>query len=298
MSPERYLRTFDLLDLLVKHKDGLRLTEIKDALGLPVSSAHNMLQTMVHAEVATVSEDLRYMVGPRAVALALATIQSLDIRSIARRYLQDLAKDIGDDVYLALPIGNRIMYADRSLGTHRISLDIRLGEPLFLHSTATGNLFAAFDPKLAAIAKAGRLTKLTANTITDPEELEREFKRIRAAGYARSMEESVEGIVGYAVPIHNAGGTLAAAIHASVLSKLASKAHERKLLTAARKCAEQIERQLGHFANGAAAQDGRAAGAVAKDAEGKAASARSVHAKGAVPKNATRSGKTTARNIG
>ncbi len=245
MSPDRYLRSFDVLNLLVQHKDGLRLTEIKDALKLPVSSVHNMLQTMVSAEVATVTEDLRYSLGPRAVSLALRTLGSLDIRTISRRHLQDLAKAIGDDVYLALRVGKRVIYADRCLGTQRISLDIRLGEPLYLHSTATGKLYAANDAKLAAHTLAGALPRLTSATITDPKELEREYARIRAAGYAKSMEESVEGIVGYAIPVLDASGQLAAAIHASVLGKRASKAHERTLLAAARACATQIERQLG-----------------------------------------------------
>ena len=255
MSPDRYLRSFDVLNLLVQHKDGLRLTEIKQALGLPVSSVHNMLRTMVSAEVATVSDDLRYSVGPRAVALALRTLQSLDIRTIARRHLQDLVKEIGDDVYLAMHVGKRVFYADRSLGTQRISLDIRLGEPLFLHSTATGKLFAAYNAKLAAQALSGRLPKMTPATITNAAELEREFKRIRSLGYAKSAEESVEGIVGYAVAIQDATGSIVAAVHASVLSKRATKAHERKLLGAMRECAAQVERQLGNFAdtNGARA---------------------------------------------
>jgi len=248
VSPERYLRTFDVLSLLVRHQDGLRLTEIKDALGLPVSSVHNMLQTMVSADVASVDEDLRYTIGSRAVALALRTVQSLDIRSLARRPLQDLAKTIGDDIYLGLRLGKRVIYADRTLGTQRISLDIRLGEALFLHSTATGKLFAAFDEKLAVQAVAERLPKLTGHTITDPAELRREYERIRVAGYAKSEEESMEGVVGYAVPIRDHAGGLAAAVHASVLTNRATKAHERKLLASARKSAEQIEKLLGNFA--------------------------------------------------
>ena len=248
MSPDRYLRSFDILDLLLaQRKDGMRLTEIKDALGLAPSSAHNILQTMVQAEVAVVSEDLRYSIGPRAVALALRTLHWLDIRTIARRHLQDLAKDIGDDVYLALHMGKRVIYADRCLGTQRMSLDIRLGESLFLHSTATGKLFAAMDVKLASQALSGKMPRLTAATITDPLELEREFKRIRALGYSKSLEESVEGIVGYAVPIRDAAGHMVAAIHASVLSQRASKAHERKLLAAAKLCAEQVQRQIGNM---------------------------------------------------
>ena len=45
--------------LLVQHKAGLRLTEIKDTLQLPVSNVHNMLQPMVAAEMSSVSADLQ-----------------------------------------------------------------------------------------------------------------------------------------------------------------------------------------------------------------------------------------------
>ncbi len=213
MSPDRYLPTFDVLNLLVQHKAGLRQTEIKEALNLPVSSVHNMLQTMVSAQVATVTDELRYSVGPRAVALALRTQQSLDIRTVARRHLQNPVKEIGDGVYLAQHVGKRVIYADRCLGTQRISLDIRLGEPLFLHRTATGKLFAAFDARLGTQALSGKLPQVTPATIVDSQELEREFKRIRTLGYAKSAEESVEGIVGYAIPIMDTTANLAAAIH-------------------------------------------------------------------------------------
>jgi len=247
MNPDRYLRTFDVISLLVNHKDGLRMTEIKEALNLPVSSVHNMLQTMVAAEVLTVTEDLRYSVGPRVVGIALSTVASLDIRTSARRYLQDLAKTIGDDVYLGMNLGQRVFYADRCIGTQRISLDIRLGEPLSLHATATGKLFAAYDPKLAARALNGPLKKLTANTITDPRKLDAEYKRIRTRGYAKSEEEAVDGVVGYAIPICSADDTLTAAIHVSVIGRRATSAHERKLISAVRECADQVQRSIGNF---------------------------------------------------
>jgi DNA-binding IclR family transcriptional regulator len=246
MKPDRYLRTFDIVDLLTRHQDGLRLTEIKESLKLPVSSLHNILQTMVAAEVLSVTDDLRYSVGPRMVGVALATVSSLDVRTLARRHLQDLAKDVGDDVYLGMTMGRRVFYVDRCAGTQRISLDIRLGEPLHLHGTATGKLFAAFDAKLAARALSGPLRKLTPNTIVDARDLAAEYERIRNRGYAKSEEEAVEGVVGYAIPILQAGGALAAAIHVSVIGQRATKAHERKLIRSARECASQVERSLGH----------------------------------------------------
>jgi DNA-binding IclR family transcriptional regulator len=198
----------------------------------------------------TVNEDLRYAIGPRTVSLALRTVQSLDVRTLARRPLQELARDIGDDVYLGVRSGRRVVYADRILGTNRISLDIRLGEPLYLHSTATGKLFAAYDDKLAALAMTQAMPKLTSNTITDAAELTQEYERIRTMGYAKSQEESSAGIVGYAFPIRDAQGDVAAAVHVSVLASLATRAHERKLLADAQACAEHIERLLGHIREG------------------------------------------------
>jgi DNA-binding IclR family transcriptional regulator len=95
-------------------------------------------------------------------------------------------------------------------------------------------------------ALAGKLPRVAPATITDPALLEKEFKRIRDQGFSKSAEESVEGIVGYAVPICDASGSIVAAIHASVLAKRATKAHERLLLGAAIDCAKQIEKQLGN----------------------------------------------------
>lgn len=247
MNADRYLRSFHVLGLLIGKEEGLRLTQIKDALQLPVSSVHNMLQTMVAGEVLSVTPDLRYMVGPRMVGTSINTVQALDIRSAARRPLQALAQSIGDDAYLGIRLGQRVVYADRAMGNRLVALDIRMGEALHLHSTATGKLFAANDPQLAARALAGQLPRHTANTITEPERLRREYQAILERGYATSVQEAMEGIVGYAVPVRQPDGTLAAAIHVSVIASKNGNAHAKKLIAAACDCAAQIERALGHF---------------------------------------------------
>ena len=257
MNPDRYIRTFDILNLLIGQNEGLRLTEIKQALDLPVSSVHNALQTMVSADVVSVDEDLRYSVGPRTVALAVRMVQSLDVRNVSRRALQELAKQIGDDVYLGLRLGKRVIYADRVLGNQRISLDIRLGQPLYLHSTATGKLFAALDERLAASVMSEKLPRITANTITDPRELEREYARIRQLGYAKSNEESSEGVVGYAFPIQDAASNVTAAVHVSVLAVRATKAHEKKILASAKDCTQQIEKAMGYHSEAPASKASR-----------------------------------------
>jgi transcriptional regulator of acetoin/glycerol metabolism len=105
---------------------------------------------------------------------------------------------------------------------------------------------------------------LTANTITDPAELAQEYARIRAMGYAKSLEESAAGIVGYAFPIRDAEGEMTAAVHVSVLASQATRAHERKLLTDAQACAEHIERLLGHIREGSNSTSGKSGNSSSK----------------------------------
>jgi DNA-binding IclR family transcriptional regulator len=54
------------------------------------------------------------------------------------------------------------------------------------------------------------------------------------------------GVVGYALPIRDGTSKVVAAVHVSVLSTRATKMHERKILTEARACVDQIDKQLGH----------------------------------------------------
>lgn len=244
MNPDRYLRSFRILSLLVGKEDGLRLTQITDALGLPVSSVHNVLQTMVATDVLATSDDLHYRIGPRMIGVALSTVNALDIRTHARPHLTALARRIGQDVYLGLRMGRRVFYADRCTGSQQVSLNVELGAPLYLHSTATGKLFAAHDDELARQVLAGSLPRLTAYTVTDVRALSRSFERIRKEGFAASREETIDGIIGYAVPIRDESGRVAATVHVSVIGSRGSMPDEMSIIESAAQCARAIEREL------------------------------------------------------
>ncbi|HVW44337.1 MAG TPA: IclR family transcriptional regulator [Amycolatopsis sp.] len=245
VSNDRYSRTFEVLELLVGRPDGMTVTEICKRLGLPISSSHNLLQRMVAAEVATVTEDLRYSVGPRAVRLGIRIVDGLEVRALSRRHLQELARETGDDIYLAVPFGHRVAYVDRFPGSRPVTVDIRLGQSLFLHATSVGKLFAAHDRKLRRRLFAGDRPRLTPHTLTEPDELERELDKIVAEDYAVSNQEAIVGVVGLAVPVRADDGAVVAAIHVSALSNTVTPEEQQKLLDAAQVTARAIERDLG-----------------------------------------------------
>lgn len=250
-SNDRYSRTFEVLELLVGRPDGMTVTEISKQLGLPLSSSHNLLQRMVGAEVVTATDEPRYALGARAVRLGIRIVDGLEVRTVSRRHLQELARATGDDVYLAVSLGDRVTYVDRFPGSRPVTVEIRLGQSLYLHATSVGKLFAAFDGRLREHLFARTRQRLTEHTLTDREALERELDSIVEHDQAVSREEAIPGVVGLAVPVRDDQGAVVAAIHVSALGPQVTDRQEADLLAAARSTALAIERDLGRVHDGA-----------------------------------------------
>ncbi|KQS54554.1 hypothetical protein ASG36_20905 [Geodermatophilus sp. Leaf369] len=244
-SKDRLSRIFEVLELLAGESAGMTVTQVSKAMGMPLSSTHNLLQRLVGSDAAVVSEDLRYSIGGRAVRYGIRIMDALQVRGLARKHLQELARSLGEDVYLAERFGNRVTYTDRVVGPRAMALDIRLGQRLFLHATSVGKLFAALDPELRDEALAGPLPQLTPATLVDPDALATEFDRIADQGYAVSDQESYAGIVGIAVPVRDAGDRVVAAIHLSALEAHRSPDQQLAWLEHIRETAAQVERSLG-----------------------------------------------------
>ena len=242
---DRVARMFDVLELLVTHQAGMSVTEISKRLNLPISSAHNLLQRLVAADVVVASEGPRYSVGTRLVRLAIRTVDGLEVGAVARKHLRELVRTVNADVYLAVRLGTRVVYVERFPSTRSVAVDIRLGQALFLHATAVGKLFSAHYPQLEKKMLSSPLPELTEHTLTNAEDITAELERIRKNHWATSREESIMGVVGLAVPIMDSNDELVAAIHVSSLRAQMDDERLDFAIEAARDAARAVERELG-----------------------------------------------------
>jgi IclR family acetate operon transcriptional repressor len=239
-------RLVEVLDyVLGQPGQSATLSEIAVAVGNPLSSSHDLLRAMVGAGLLEVDSAKRYRTGPVLLRLAVSAIDQVDIVSTSRGCLERLVEEVSHDAYLAIRAGDTVSYVARVAGRHRAGLDIRLGEPVPLHSSAVGKLYAALDPDLERLVLRRRLRPLTPHTIIDPARLAEEFALIRERDFSVSVEETISGIIGFAAPVRDGDHRVIAAVHISAFKDNLAEHDTPRIARAAQRCAAEIQAALG-----------------------------------------------------
>lgn len=242
---DKVRRLVDILDFMLGSPgQSVTLSEIVGGVGRPLSSTHDLLRSMVASDLLEVDDAKRYSTGPVLMRLAISTIEQVDIVATSRTHLEKLVRLVGHDAYLAIRAGDTVSYVSRCASTYRAGLDIKLGEPVPLHSSAVGKLFAALHVDLERRTLDQPLPRLTERTIVDPQRLASELEEIRERGTAISAEETITGIVGFAAPVYDATERLVAAVHVSAFKDNLADGDLARIELAARVCATDIQQAL------------------------------------------------------
>lgn len=215
---QRVDRVFAALEQIVTADGGMTLTELADSLKISPSSMHDLLKSMVRAGVLEFQPSRRYTAGARQVALAAATVDALDARTLALGPMKELSKRIVEDVYLAVLTGTSVVYVARYDGQAPLTVNVQLGQPRPLHASSVGKLFAVYSDSVRErlLDRQVVLPTYTPKTITDRAELTHQLELFREIGMSISDEEAIVGVIGFAVPVFDSVGDMVAAFHVSL----------------------------------------------------------------------------------
>jgi DNA-binding IclR family transcriptional regulator len=239
-------RVAAVLDLLRRSPDPLRHGEVAREIGLPKSTATNLLDTL--AAVNLITRDERgYSLGVKLIELGAAAAERLDIRSIARPVLRDLSElGIGTS-NLAILQGHNVLYIEKfNNPEHVIQIATRIGGTAPAHATALGKVLVA---ALAPDARERWLAEhsfvaVTEYTITSVVEFKRALKFAADNGYALDDEEQNLRTVCVAAPIRDHAGETVAAISLTCLSADVRDGRSRQI-DAVVKGGQQVSEMLG-----------------------------------------------------
>jgi IclR family transcriptional regulator, acetate operon repressor len=249
------LKAIDILHLFSAEDPRLGLAEISGRLGLPKTTAHSLLNTLVARRLVEKTDDGRYALGAEIVALTQAVRINVELRDLAAPLLRELSDACRESVYLAVLDGAFCLYIYAVESPRRLRARTAVGDRAHLHCTAVGKaMLSCLEPVAVAqiVAQAG-LPRFTMVTITDLPKLEEELERTRVRGYALDHGEHEPGNYCVGAPIFNRRGQVIAACSvagtdpAIVDGKLADYA------THVLFAAQEISRYLGYLPARAAA---------------------------------------------
>ncbi|HET6295739.1 MAG TPA: IclR family transcriptional regulator [Kribbella sp.] len=230
----------------------LTLSEVARSTGLTRAAARRFLLTLV--ELGYMRTDGRlFGLRPRILELGYAYLSSLSLPEVAQPHLEDLVAEVHESCSVSLLDGNDIVYVARVPTKRIMTVAISVGTRFPAYATSMGRVLLASRPTdwLDEYLGSVELRPLTPRTITDRAKLRTTLNRVRSQGFALVDQELEEGLRSLAVPIHDSGGAVIAAINLSArTSRGSSEAIRRELLPPLQAAARQIENDLksGHAA--------------------------------------------------
>ncbi len=224
----------------------LTLSDVAQSTGLTRAAARRFLLTLV--EIGYVRSDGReFSLRPRVLELGWSYLSGLSLAEIARPFMDELVAVAGESSSVAVLDGDEIVYVAHVAPSRLTTINVVLGGRDPAYCTALGRVLLAArrDDEVDDYLTRVRLEPRTASTLTDPAEIREALRVVRKQSAALVEDEIEDGLVAVAVPVHDATGTVIAAMNIATLStRLTPEALERDQLPLLRACVEHIEREL------------------------------------------------------
>src|SRR5689334_17295164 len=185
--------------LLARAPEGIRADEVARALGKSVSTAYNLLASLCDEGVAERHPGGVYKLSPRFRETVAEESDRHDLSGV----VDDLLARTHKRAYLAVLRNNVLeIVLERGLqGMPKLpGMSPEIADNA--HALALGKVVLALGPRSAvdAYARTG-LKRFTAATITEPEQLHEELRRVRLTGVAIEREEFERDFCCLAAPV-------------------------------------------------------------------------------------------------
>lgn len=203
-----------LLHALLEGGEALRLADLARHAGMPSAKAHRYLVSLIRTGLATQNPATgRYDLGPLALRLGLHGIARFEPLRLAEQTIAALSTQAGESAALSVWAGRAPAIVRVAEARHSLAGQVPLGHACPLTWSATGLVFAAFEPTARTapllqeelrqnrrVARPGAPSTAAA--------LETRLAAIRRAGVA-VVDGAQGGAAAVAAPVHGAHGALA-----------------------------------------------------------------------------------------
>ncbi|MFD7510534.1 IclR family transcriptional regulator [Streptomyces sp. NPDC059853] len=203
-------RAIRLLVLVGEHPHGITLSELSRASGVPVSTAHRLVNALCREGLVDLeTAGKRYKPGLRLFQLGQQAGQVYGFAGTALPVMRRVTERTEEATLMSVLDGTRHLYVHYVDGPLPVGVRSEPGRHGPLHCTSMGKVLMAFAPEEVRedLLERVELTPYGPNSITDRARLREEVLRAADRGYATADEEHHAGLRAVAVPILRPDGT-------------------------------------------------------------------------------------------
>ena len=214
LSVKTIQRATSILRCFTVESPEMGLTVISQRTGLHKSTVSRLLLALQREGFAQQNPETgKWQLGLGLLNLAGVILAHMDLRTVAREYLRDLAMETQENVNITIRDGDEGVIMEFLPSTKPIRYAGRLGQRIPLQSTSTGKVLLTFLPNPERKKILGRSG--SASFRSNQKALKDTLDQVREQGYAISHEEFEEGLSEIAAPIQDHTGQIIAAVGVS-----------------------------------------------------------------------------------
>lgn len=208
-------KALGLLGLFSETRSRIGLSEMATLSRLPKSTVQRLLiELEAEGFVAQDADTRLWGIGTGPLRLAELFRADLALDQHAKLHMRELAALSDEDVLLTIDDHGHGVCISRERSAQPLRFESPLGsrQPLYAGSSRKVILAHRPDDEVERVIEMTGLKSYTTATITDPDELRAELRRIKRRGYALSDGERYRGVVGIGFPIIDQSGYAIASI--------------------------------------------------------------------------------------
>ncbi len=242
-------RALDILEELSKSDTGMRVNELCACLGLNKSTVSRMLATLASRGYVEKRNTGEYRLGLRIVELSSDRLSSVQLKTEALPYMEDLRNRVGLTVHLGMMVDMEVVYLEKLGAFSNIRMYSQIGKRVYAHCTGLGNAMMAYMDESAVlkILREKGMPRLTEKTVTSEEGVLKKLETVRRNGYAYDEEENEKGVHCVAAPIFDYRGNVIAAISTTGFFETITAEQVEALAQAVMDCAKKISKAMGYI---------------------------------------------------
>lgn len=236
-----------ILETMANHPDELKVAEISELTSINRTTVHRILKELLAKDwVIQNFKTGKYIIGPMAFHVGMAYTNNNNIEEKILEILNRLSEEGKESVGYAVREGDKVISLYETEVHQPFKMNYHPGQFYPMNRGAYGKcLYAYYDQDRVRQLLAGQNFKKTApNTLTDPEEILREYAKIREQGYAISDEEVAPLFVGASVPVFSMSGEVKGCIACAFLKGKDADKKIKMFIEIFKKGAEELSRYL------------------------------------------------------